>query len=135
MENQVVIFVGTFILFVTGLLLGYVLSQLVLGFLPFNFLTFLGTLSLILIFGTLYYVLFWQFRRQDSESFVQEIPNWVEDSTDGSQNRMKSRLVSLLSGDTAAADRLIEQAKQNNPGMPEDWYWERAIADLERDRR
>jgi uncharacterized membrane protein required for colicin V production len=135
MGNQVVVFVGTFILFVTGLLLGYVLSQLVLGFLPFNFLTFLGTLSLILIFGTLYYVLFWQFRRQDSESFVQEIPNWVEDSTGGSQNRMKSRLVSLLSGDTAAADRLIEQAKQNYPGMPEDWYWERTIADLERDRR
>jgi uncharacterized membrane protein required for colicin V production len=135
MGNQVVVFVGTFILFVTGLLLGYVLSQLVLGFLPFNFLTFLGTLSLILIFGTLYYVLFWQFRRQDSESFVQEIPNWVEDSAGGSQNRMKSRLVSLLSGDTGAADRLIEQAKQNNPGMPEDWYWERTIADLERDRR
>ena len=135
MGNQVVVFVGTFILFVTGLLLGYVLSQLVLGFLPFNFLTFLGTLSLILIFGTLYYVLFWQFRRQDSESFVQEIPNWVEDTTGGSQNRMKSRLVSLLSGDTAAADRLIEQAKQNYPGMPEDWYWERTIADLERDRR
>ncbi|MBW4570376.1 MAG: ABC transporter permease [Tolypothrix carrinoi HA7290-LM1] len=135
MANQVVVFVGTFILFVTGLLLGYVLSQLVLGFLPFNLLTFLGTLSLILIFGTLYYVLFWQFRRQDSESFAQEIPNWVDDSTGGSQNRMKNRLVSLLSGDTAAADRLIEQAKQNHPGMPEDWYWERAIADLERDRR
>jgi uncharacterized membrane protein required for colicin V production len=135
MGNQVVVFIGTFILFVTGLLLGYVLSQLVLGFLAFNLLTFLGTLSLILIFGTLYYVLFWQFRRQDSESFVEEIPNWVEDSTGGSQNRMKNRLVSLLSGDTAAADRLIEQAKQNYPGMPEDWYWERAIADLERDRR
>ncbi len=134
MGNQVVVFVGTFILFVTGLLLGYVLSQLVLGFLAFNFLTFLGTLSLILIFGTLYYVLFWQFRRQDSDSFVEEIPNWVEDSADG-RNRMKNRLVSLLSGDTAAADRLIDQAKQNYPGMPEDWYWERAIADLERDRR
>ncbi|GAX43471.1 hypothetical protein NIES4075_44850 [Tolypothrix sp. NIES-4075] len=135
MGNQVVVFVGTFILFVTGLLLGYVLSQLVLGFLPFNLLTFLGTLSLILIFGTLYYVLFWQFRRQDSSFSAQEIPNWVDDSTGGSQNRMKNRLVSLLSGDTAAADRLIEQAKQNYPGMPEDWYWERAIADLERDRR
>lgn len=135
MGNQVVVFVGTFILFITGLLLGYVLSQLVLGFLPFNFLTFLGTLSLIIIFATLYYVLFWQFRRQDSESFVEEIPNWVEDSAGGSRNRMKNRLVSLLSGDTAAADRLIEQAKQNYPGMPEDWYWERAIADLERDRR
>jgi len=40
MGNQVVIAVGTFILLLTGLLLGYVLSQLVLGFLAFNLLTF-----------------------------------------------------------------------------------------------
>ena len=62
--TQVVILVGTFVLIVTGLLLGYVLSQLVLQNLAFNFLTLLGTISLIIIFGTLYYVLFWQLRRE-----------------------------------------------------------------------
>jgi hypothetical protein len=63
MGYKIVISVATFILFLTGLLLGYVLSQLVLGFLQPNPLTLLGTFSLIVIFGTIYYVLFWEFRR------------------------------------------------------------------------
>ncbi len=133
MGNQVVISVGTFILLLTGLLLGYVLSQLVLGFLAFNLLTFFGTLSLILIFGTLYYVLFWQLRRAQPQSFVREIPNQVEESA--SDSYLKNRLIARLSGDTAAAERLIEQAKENYPGMPENWYCERVLDDLERDRR
>ncbi|MBD6617443.1 ABC transporter permease [Komarekiella sp. 'clone 1'] len=134
MGNQVVITVGTLILLLTGLLLGYVLSQLVLGFLGFNLLTFFGTLSLILIFGTLYYVLFWQLRRQTpTPSFRGEIPNQVEESA--SDSYLKNRLIARLSGDTAAAERLIEQAKENYPGMPENWYCERVLDDLERDRR
>ncbi|BAZ29477.1 hypothetical protein NIES4074_19240 [Cylindrospermum sp. NIES-4074] len=133
MGNQVVIIVGTFILLVTGLLLGYVLSQLVLGYLAFNFLTLLGTLSLILIFGTLYYVLFWQLRREQSQSFDEDIPDPVEEEF--TDNYLKNRLIARLSGDTAAAERLIEQAKQNFPGMPENWYCERVLDDLDRDRR
>ncbi|NEU80323.1 ABC transporter permease [Nostoc sp. UIC 10630] len=131
MGNQVVIAVGTFILLLTGLLLGYVLSQLVLGFLAFNLLTFFGTLSLILIFGTLYYVLFWQLRRDQSRpSTNQEISNQIDD--DVSDSYLKNRLIAKLSGDTAAAERLIEQAKETYPGMPENWYCERVLDDLER---
>ncbi|MDF5710820.1 MAG: ABC transporter permease [Nostoc sp. S4] len=133
MGNQVVIAVGTFILLLTGLLLGYVLSQLVLGFLAFNLLTFFGTLSLILIFGTLYYVLFWQLRREQSRpssSPNRTIPNQSQE--DVSDSYLKNRLIARLSGDTAAAERLIEQAKQTYPGMPENWYCERVLDDLER---
>ncbi|MBD2562992.1 MULTISPECIES: ABC transporter permease [Nostoc] len=138
MGNQVVIAVGTFILLLTGLLLGYVLSQLVLGFLPFNLLTFFGTLSLILIFGTLYYVLFWQLRRDQSRpstpsTINQGISNQVDDGV--SDSYLKNRLIAKLSGDTAAAERLIEQAKETYPGMPENWYCERVLDDLERDRQ
>ncbi|WP_016953343.1 hypothetical protein [Anabaena sp. PCC 7108] len=133
MGNQVVILVGTFVLIVTGLLLGYVLSQLVLGFLGFNLLTLLGTISLILIFGTLYYVLFWQLRREPSQPFKGSIPNQVDEESTG--NYLKNRLIARLSGDVAAAERLIEQAKQNYPGMPENWYCERVLDDLDRDQR
>lgn len=133
MGNQVVIIVGTFILLFTGLLLGYVLSQLVLGFLAFNLLTLLGTFSLILIFGTLYYVLFWQLRREQSRSFDDDTPDSVEEEF--TENYLKNRLIARLSGDIAAAERLIEQAKQNFPGMPENWYCERVLDDLDRDRR
>ncbi len=136
MGNQVVIAVGTFILLLTGLLLGYVLSQLVLGYLAFNLLTFFGTLSLILIFGTLYYVLFWQLRRNQSRSspslLNRPIPSQAEE--DVSDSYLKNRLIARLSGDTAAAERLIEQAKETYPGMPENWYCERVLDDLEGDR-
>ncbi|AFZ23649.1 hypothetical protein Cylst_1360 [Cylindrospermum stagnale PCC 7417] len=133
MGNKVVIFVGTFILLFTGLLLGYVLSQLVLEKLAFNLLTFLGTLSLILIFGTLYYVLFWQLQRDQSQSFDGKILNPVEEEI--SDSYLKNRLIVRLSGDSVAAERLIEQAKQNYPGMPENWYCERVLDDLDRDQR
>lgn len=135
MGNQVVIAVGTFILLLTGLLLGYVLSQLVLGFLPFNLLTFFGTLSLILIFGTLYYVLFWQLRREQSRpsTIDQGIPNQVDEGL--SDSYLKKRLIDKLSGDTAAAELLIEQAKETSPGKAENWYYEKVLQDLERDRQ
>ncbi|MBW4561788.1 MAG: ABC transporter permease [Mojavia pulchra JT2-VF2] len=134
MGNQIVIVVGTFILLLTGLLLGYVLSQLVLGFLGFNLLTFLGTLSLILIFGTLYYVLFWQLRREQSQSFNGRISNQSAEEF-LSDSDIKNRLIRRLDGDIEAAERLVEQAKQNYPGMQENWYFERVLDDLERDRR
>ncbi|GAA6623610.1 ABC transporter permease [Scytonema sp. NUACC26] len=136
MGQKFIISTATVILLITGVLLGYVLSQLVLGFLSLNLLTFLGTFSLIVIFGTLYYVLFWEFRRQQSPS--------PRPSSNGSKLQteertpdasLKNKLISLLSGDTSTAERLVEQAKQDFPGMPENWYWEKSIADLERDRR
>lgn len=132
MEQKVIIYIATFILIITGALLGYVLSQLVLGFLTLNLLTFLGTFSLIVIFATLYYVLFWEFRRQQA----QPIPSGGVIRTNQStpDPRLKSRLITMLSGDSNAAERLIAQAKQESPGMPENWYWEREIANLERDR-
>jgi hypothetical protein len=139
MGNQVIILIGTLILLLTGLLLGYVLSQLVLGYLAFNLLTFFGTVSLILIFGTLYYVLFWQLKREQTqtlrEPISQPINEPINEEVPESQDYLKSQLIARLSGDIAAAERLIEQAKQRYPGMPENWYSERVLDDLDRDTR
>lgn len=138
MGTQVVIIVGTFILLLTGLLLGYVLSQLVLGFLAFNLLTFFGTVSLILIFGTLYYVLFWQLKREQTPVLPAEMPTQLETQTQTPtipENHLKNKLISRLSGDVESAERLIEQARQNYPGMPDNWYCERVLDDLDRDTR
>ncbi|MBH8555639.1 ABC transporter permease [Nostocaceae cyanobacterium CENA357] len=136
MGNQVVIVVGTFILLITGLLLGYVLSQLVLGFLTFSPPILFGTLSLILIFGTLYYVLFWQLKREQTQVVPVERPIEVNEINEPTvENHLKNNLIAKLNGDVAAAERLIEQAKQNHPGMAESWYCERVLDDLERDQR
>ncbi|TVP62537.1 MAG: ABC transporter permease [Nodularia sp. (in: Bacteria)] len=137
MGNQVVIIVGTFILLITGLLLGYVLSQLVLGFLEFNLLTLFGTFSLILIFGTLYYVLFWQLRKEQLQVQPETRPEQAQTQITEqiADSHLKNKLIAKLGGDIAAAERLIDQAKLNYPGMPETWYCERVIDDLERDQR
>ena len=131
MGNKIFVFVGTFVLSLTGVLLGYVLSQIVLGFLVINLLTALGTISLALIFGTLYYLLFWQLRRVP----LQPIPRVLASHSDDEQithDYLKNRLIAKLSGDATAAERLIQLAKQNYPGMPENWYCERVLDELDR---
>ncbi|MBW4631072.1 MAG: ABC transporter permease [Iphinoe sp. HA4291-MV1] len=132
MGQKLIIVIATAILLITGVLLGYVLSQLVLGFLTPNLLTLLGTFSLIIIFGTLYYVLFWEFRRQQSQTVpAGRTPPSRRDQR-GPDTHLKNRLVSLA-GDATIAERLVDRVKQDYPGMPENWYWEKAIADLESD--
>ncbi|QSJ18873.1 hypothetical protein JYQ62_09025 [Nostoc sp. UHCC 0702] len=48
---------------------------------------------------------------------------------------LKNRLLVLVQGDNQLAHRLVKQVKSRNPGRTEDWYLEKAIWDLERDRR
>lgn len=48
---------------------------------------------------------------------------------------LEARLLSLLQNDTQTAHRLVRHSRSKHPGRPENWYWEKAIADLERDRR
>lgn len=139
MGQKAIVTISTTILLFTGILLGYVLSQLVLGSLALNLVTFLGTFSLIVIFGTLYYVLFWEFRRQQAQPVGRTSAHreyYIDDDEFvGPDSQLKIRLINLLAGDVTGAERLIAQAKQTYPKMPENWYWERVIADLERDRR
>jgi hypothetical protein len=47
---------------------------------------------------------------------------------------IESKLLRLLHGDRAAALRLVESIKARNPDKSEQWSWEKAIFDLERDR-
>ncbi len=131
MGQEFVAIVSIVILMTIGVMLGYVLSQLILGFLMLNLVTFLGTLSLIIIFGTLYFVLFWEFKKRQSRSYSTQ-PAYPEPEPTADAH-LQNRLFALV-GDTATANRLVEQLKQNHPGMSENWYWQRAIADLERDR-
>lgn len=52
----------------------------------------------------------------------------------GSSN-LWNQLLLQLQFDTAAAERLINSLKQKHPGKSERWYIEKAIQDLDRDRR
>lgn len=185
MRFNLPIAIGTLILFVAivaAALLGYLLSQLIRGFLPVDALTFSLTLFLLVMVVGLIYVLLELVRRQQlppapqvakfepierslEEPIVRhrEVISQPPDSEFGtaldpiersleepmvrqrevpfqpsqnlSNSELQSRLINMLGGDRAAAERLVSDAKQSHPGMPENWYWERAIEDLERDRR
>lgn len=50
-------------------------------------------------------------------------------------NPLQNKLLAMMNGDRDGAERLLRHAKQNNTGMSETWYFEKVIADLERDRR
>ena len=50
-------------------------------------------------------------------------------------SRPPKRVVSLLNGDAATAQRLFETAQLRNPGESDQWCWEKVLWDLERDRR
>jgi hypothetical protein len=49
--------------------------------------------------------------------------------------QLASRLLNLVNGDTPTARRLIRNVNHSNPGRSVDWCLEKAILDLERDRR
>ncbi len=47
---------------------------------------------------------------------------------------LQQRLLALVGGNMAIAQRLIDIAKQEHPSMPEIWYWQKVVFDLESDR-
>jgi tetratricopeptide (TPR) repeat protein len=48
---------------------------------------------------------------------------------------LQQRLLALVGGNMAIAQRLIDIAKQDHPNMPEIWYWQKVVFDLESDRQ
>jgi hypothetical protein len=47
----------------------------------------------------------------------------------------ESRLLRLVNYDRQMAERLAESVRAKNPDKTEQWCWEKAIWDLERDRQ
>ncbi|WP_260447129.1 hypothetical protein [Nostoc sp. 2RC] len=54
---------------------------------------------------------------------------------DPKNRQLQKRLLDLLNGDVAAAKRLLSQQRQLHRGKSDNWYLEKVIYDLERDRR
>ncbi|MEL7224196.1 MAG: hypothetical protein AAF810_04745 [Cyanobacteria bacterium P01_D01_bin.36] len=47
----------------------------------------------------------------------------------------RKQLLGLVGGNAAVAQRLVSDVSDRNPGRTEQWCWEKAIYDIERDRR
>ena len=47
----------------------------------------------------------------------------------------RRQLLGLVGGNATVAERLVSDVQARNPGRTEQWCWEKAIYDVERDRR
>ncbi|MBD2342860.1 hypothetical protein [Anabaena subtropica] len=54
--------------------------------------------------------------------------------TNPKNRQLQKRLLVLLCGDVATAKRLLRQQRQLHRGKSDNWYLEKVIYDLERDR-
>lgn len=75
----------------------------------------------------------WQNYQQVLDSMKKIIARSPE-LKDTAAKMLRQRLLRLVGGYWEIAQRLIEQAKYNYPGMTEEWYMEKVIHDLESDR-
>jgi hypothetical protein len=48
---------------------------------------------------------------------------------------IRKQLTVMVGGDQRTVERLLKNLRLKHPGESETWYWEKAIFDLERDRR
>ena len=62
---------------------------------------------------------------------VPSLPN----SSPGVPRSTRQRLMRLVNGNQAVAARLVQRVRSQNPDRSEQWCWEKAIYDIERDRR
>ncbi|MEO0770978.1 MAG: hypothetical protein AAFY72_16410 [Cyanobacteria bacterium J06649_4] len=53
----------------------------------------------------------------------------------GVSRRTRKQLLGLVGGKASVAQRLVQDVSDRNPGRSEQWCWEKAIYDIERDRR
>ena len=53
----------------------------------------------------------------------------------GISRKTRKQLLGLVGGKATVAERLVSDVSRRNPGRSEQWCWEKAIYDIERDRR
>ncbi|WP_017298366.1 hypothetical protein [Nodosilinea nodulosa] len=95
-------------------------------------------LSLLLAILLLAALFFWLKRRQSGRRPGGYRLNTPEPETATARRSVRGHtqreLVRLVGGNRAVAERLVEQVQLRNPNHSEQWCWEKAIYDIQRDR-
>jgi hypothetical protein len=76
-----------------------------------------------------------EWRKPDREHLPKSSGRTSQSYRNDPRNRaLQSNLLILLKGDVATAKRLLLQQRRRQPGKSDNWYLEKVIYDLERDR-
>jgi len=62
------------------------------------------------------------------------LPTSAQSPTRSVQGQTQKQLLRLVGGNRAVAERLVDQVKLRHPNQSEQWCWEKAIYDIQRDR-
>ena len=96
----------------------------------------MSPLAVLLAITILVGVYFWFARgRRLSSRRSRGIFNQVPSSGGQVDRRTRKELLRLVNGHRAVALRLVEKVKERNPKRSDQWCWEKAIYDIQRDRR
>ncbi|NJN02982.1 MAG: hypothetical protein HC873_15070 [Leptolyngbyaceae cyanobacterium SL_1_1] len=90
------------------------------------------TLPLILAIVILVSVFFWLRSRRSGRSLYQTPRSTSKSAL---QRQTRRELLRLTNGNQAVAQRLVERVREQHPDRSEQWCWEKAIYDIQRDRR
>ena len=96
----------------------------------------MSPLALLLAIAILIGLYLW-FNRSRQLSFrsQQRIPSQPQSFGAQVSRRTQQQLLRLVNGNRAVALRLVEKVRERNPKRSEQWCWEKAIYDIQRDRR
>lgn len=96
----------------------------------------MSPLALLLVIAILIALYLWVTRfRPLSSRGPQAIHSQTQSSSTSVSRRTRQQLLRLVNGNRAVALRLVEKVKERNPKRSEQWCWEKAIYDIQRDRR
>jgi len=128
------LFIYLLTLFISGIIFGYLLSQLIQGTLIPNLANVLTPLILLAVM-----VILWQDLSRGQRRAYQTPVDSTEPATDNNSaivtptgnTPIKGEILAKLTGDMTVAAELVEQAKRNYPGRSEEWYWQKVMDDLQ----
>ena len=91
-------------------------------------------LALLLAIALIVGIFFWLRRYQGSKRWRSRSLT-PSGSTQSVRSQTQRQLLRLVGGNRAVAERLVEQVQLRNPNHSQQWCWEKAIYDIQRDRR
>ncbi len=91
-------------------------------------------LSFLLAIALIIALIFWLNRGQGRRRPATYRSPTATASSRSVRGHTQRQLLRLVGGNQAVAERLVEQVQLRNPSQSEQWCWEKAIYDIQRDR-
>jgi hypothetical protein len=92
-----------------------------------------GLIILLVAIGAILFHIFSEQIYDQSRTKAHEPLDWQQENAVHPHTR--SRAIALAGHDLERVERLLTSVRRHSPGRVEQWYWEKIVHDLERDRK